>query len=130
MDFYNMHVTEKKDGGLILSPNFVVGKSKDLMVRGRAFYAIWDEERGMWSTDEYDVQRLVDNALRDHADKLEAQGTSCKVKYLQSYGNNGWNQFRRFMNNISDNSHQLDDVVILANTAVRKADYASRRLPY
>src|SRR6185436_15440998 len=116
MDFFKISTKELKDGSTEVYPDFTVGRSNDLMVRGRAFYAIWDEERGMWSTDEYDVQRLVDNALRDHADKLEAQGTSCKVKYLQSYGNNGWNQFRRFMNNISDNSHQLDDVVIFANT--------------
>jgi len=130
MDFFKISTKELKDGSTEVYPDFTVGRSNDLMVRGRAFYAIWDEERGMWSTDEYDVQRLVDNALRDHADKLEAQGTSCKVKYLQSYGNNGWNQFRRFMNNISDNSHQLDDVVIFANTEVKKGDYASRRLPY
>ena len=36
------------------------------MVRGKSFYAIWDENKGMWSTDEYDVQRLVDSDLKNH----------------------------------------------------------------
>ena len=43
--------------------SFKVCKTKDLMIRGKSFYAIWDEEVGMWSTDEYDVARLVDKEL-------------------------------------------------------------------
>ena len=129
MDFFEICTKETK-GGVEVYPDFTVGRSKDLMVRGRAFYALWDEEKGLWSTDEYDVQRLVDKALQEYATKLRSEGTPCTVKSLQSFTNNGWAQFRRFLNNISDNSHQLDENLVFANTDAKKGDYVSRKLPY
>jgi len=129
MDFFQVCTKEVKDG-IEVFPNFLVGRSQDLMVRGRSFYAIWDEEKRLWSTDEYDVQRLVDEALAEYAAKLEATGVVCKVKYLRSFGSNGWNQFRKFMSNISDNSHQLDTSLTFANTQTKRSDYVSRSLPY
>lgn len=134
MDFFQ--VTKKeiengpRKGEIEIFPDFTVGRSNDLMVRGRAFYAIWDEDRQLWSTDEYDVQRLVDRALAEEAEKCKKDGLLCHVKYLRSFGSNGWNQFRRFIGNISDNSHQLDETLTFANTVVKKSDYVSRRLPY
>jgi hypothetical protein len=130
MDFFQISTKETKGGVLEIFPDFTVGRSTDLMVRGRSFYAIWAEERGLWSTDEYDVQRLVDEALTLYAEKLRADGIQCNVKYLRSFQTNGWRQFRNFMNNISDNSHQLDERLTFADTKVEKKDYVSRRLSY
>ena len=108
-----------------------MGRSKDLMVRGRSFYAIYDEERGLWSTDEYDVQRLVDEELRRYAEEKSAKnGVVYKVKNLKSFNTRIWSSFRQFMQNVSDNSHQLDEKLIFADDVVKKTDYASRRLPY
>ena len=130
MDFYQICTKETK-GVQEIYPDFTIGRSKDLMVRGRAFYAIWDEEHGLWSTDEYDVQRLVDEDLQRYADDLKKQtGLPYNVKYLRSFSSNGWNQFRKYVSNISDNSHQLDERLTFANTEVKKTDYVSRRLPY
>jgi hypothetical protein len=128
VDFYKISVKELKDGTLQLYPDFIVGRSKDLMVRGRSFYAIWDEERGLWSTDEYDVQRLVDADLHKYAD--EHKNANYKVMNLRSFNTKVWTNFRQFMQNISDNSHPLDEKLIFANTEVKKTDYASRRLSY
>ena len=131
MDFFQIGVREiergPKKGQFEAFPDFVVGRSKDLMVRGRSFYAIWDEEQRLWSTDEYDVQRLVDAELKAYADQ---NPTIASVKYMRSYGSNGWVQFRKFMSNISDNSHALDENLTFANTVTKKTDYASKRLPY
>ena len=127
MDFYQISVKEKKDGPSQLYPDWVVGRSKDLMVRGRSFYAIWDEARGLWSTDEYDVQRLVDAELHKYSDE---HGGGYKIANLKSFNTQIWSSFRKFMQNISDNSHTLDEKLIFANTEVKKTDYASRRLPY
>lgn len=130
MDFVTICTKEAKGGVLEVRPDFTVGRSKDLMVRGGAFYAIWDEEAGLWSTDEYDVQRLVDLEIDKHVEKLKADGFQCSAKYLRSFGTNGWSQFRKFLKNVSDNSHPLDEKVAFANTEVKKSDYISRRLPY
>jgi hypothetical protein len=69
VDFFQISTREAKGGTLEVYPDFIVGRSKDLMVQGRSFRAIWDEEVGLWSTDEYDVQRLVDHELRTYAEK-------------------------------------------------------------
>lgn len=130
MDFFRICSRETK-GALEIYPDFIVGRSKDLMVRGKSFYAIWDEEAGLWSTDEYDVQRLVDNELDIYTQNAKAEtGLSYNVKYLRSFGSNGWSQFRKYLQNISDNSHQLDNQLTWSNDEVKKTDYVSRRLSY
>lgn len=131
MDFYQIVTKENKNGTIELYPDFRVGRSKDLLVRGGRFYAIWDEAQGLWSTDEYDVQRLVDHELRTYAEEQRAaSGISYTVKSLQSFSSNAWNQFKKYVSSMSDNNHQLDENLTFANTEVRKGDYVSRRLPY
>jgi hypothetical protein len=130
MDFYQIRTKESKDG-LELFPDWTVGRSTDLMVQGRTFYAIWDEELGLWSRDEYDVQRLVDEDLRREAERLKQEtGAQYRVKSLQSFGSNTWTKFRQFLANIGDNAHPLDTKLIFADTEVTKKDYATKRLPY
>lgn len=127
MDFYKASVKETKEG-LLLYPDFLVKQSKDLMVRGRSFHAVWDEERGLWSTDEYDVVRLVDAELHAHAD--DNPKYHYKVMNLKSFNTKVWSTFRNFMQNISDSYHELDTKLVFADTPVKKNDYASRRLSY
>ena len=81
MDFYKIIEQEVTAGrganketlAINICPDFIVGRSKDLMIRGKNFYAIWDEEKGLWSQDEYDVRRLVDQSLYDYKEKLQSQ---------------------------------------------------------
>src|SRR4051794_5690225 len=135
VDFYKI-CTREVDGGprkgqIEVYPDFQVGRSKDLMIRGKSFYAVWDEATGLWSTDEYDVRRLVDEDLARYVkEHLDPQGVPYTVKYLRSFNTNGWTQFRKFMQNISDSYHVLDQHLTFANTEVKKNDYVSRRLPY
>lgn len=130
MDFYQIRVEEVKKGIQRLYPDWTVSRFKDLMVRAKSFYAVWDEERNLWSTDEYDVQRLVDEDLHRYAKEAERDGHRYEVMNLKSFHTNVWVSFRRFLQNISDNSHNLDDNLTFANTEVKKGDYVSRRLPY
>jgi energy-coupling factor transporter ATP-binding protein EcfA2 len=131
MDFYRIAREEKKDGKVIIFPDWTVGRSKDLMVRGRSFYAVWDEERNLWSTDEYDVQRLVDADLMRYAEEnYGSKGIPYEVKTLKSFTSSVWVSFRKYMQNVSDNSHPLDEKLVFANTEIKKSDYASRVLPY
>jgi hypothetical protein len=114
MDFYQIRTKETKGGVVEIYPDFTIGRSKDLMVRGRSFYAIWDEEKGLWSTDEYDVQRLVDEDLQAYRQTLPDDRTYI-IKDLRSFTSNTWNQFRKYIGNISDNAHQLDANLVFAN---------------
>lgn len=131
MDFYKIIVKENKDGTLQVRPDWKVGRSKDLMTRGGSFYAIWDEQAGLWSTDIYDVQRLVDNDLKNYAKELEEKnGNVYKVSTLESNSTRLWDEFQRFVRNSGNNSHNLDEKLTFDNTEVKKTDYVSRRLPY
>ena len=135
MDFYKIKTRIVKRNGepvVEVYPDFIVGKSKDLMIRAKDFAAVWDEDLGLWSTDEYDVQRLVDADLYqysvDHAD-LEKQGR-VDVKYLSDFSSGSWKIFQNYLNTLSDSYHTLDSNITFANTEVRKEDYVSHRLPY
>lgn len=131
MDFYNVVIKEKKDGSAQIRPDFKVGRSKDLMTRGGSFYAIWDEEQGLWSTDIYDVQRLLDADLFRHKEELEKKtGLRYSVATLESNSTKLWDEFQRFVRNSGNNSHNLDEVLMFSNTPVKKSDYVSKRLPY
>ena len=131
MDFFRICTKERKGEPTVLYPDFTVGRSRDLMVRAGSFYAIWDDKRQLWSTDEYDVQRLVDEELNDYAVYLhDKTGEHYAVQSLSSFGTNGWSQFRKFMKNVSDNSHPLDENLTFSNTATTKSDYVSKRLSY
>ena len=49
-----------KKGTLEIYPKFkMYPKSKDLMIRGGDFYAVWMEDEGLWSTDEEDALQIV-----------------------------------------------------------------------
>lgn len=130
IDFYSVGTKESKSGVLEIFPDWIIGRSKDLMVRARSFYAIWDEEAKLWSTDEYDVQRLVDAELRAFAEKKKDEGLSCNVKYLRSFDSQSWNRFKNFVSQVSDNSQELDSKLTFENQETKKSDYVSRKLPY
>lgn len=131
MDFYTIFVQEKKDGSLQIRPDWIVGRSNDLMTRGGSFYAIWDEAQGLWSTDIYDVQRLVDEDLYRYKDMMEAKtGINYSVASLRSNSSKLWDEFQRYIRNSGNNSHNLDEKLIFADTESKKEDYASKRLSY
>lgn len=131
MDFYQI-IERPTKNGIEIYPDFIVRRSKDFMVRGKAFYGIWDDELKMWSTDEYDVQRLVDAELEEYKRECENRnpGRKITIKRLLNFSSSMWTKYRAFCNQMSDSSHQLDDKLTFSNTKIKKTDYVSRRLPY
>ena len=126
MDFYQIR-EHKTKSGIDIYPDFIVHPSQDLMVRGGSFYAVWDEDAGLWSTSEYDVQRLVDADLYAYSEKLDGP---CHVRTLGSYKSNVWKEFKSYIGNLPSSHQQLDGTLAFADTPPRKGDYSSRRLPY
>lgn len=130
MDFLIVKHRNVKDA-IEVYPDFKVSRSEDLMIRGGIFYAIWDQDTGLWSTDEYDVQRLVDNELREYATNLKQKTTqNVRVRYMSDFLSTSWTSFKTFISKLSDNSAQLDNKIVFSNTEVKKKDYISKKLPY
>lgn len=125
--------TKKRGNDLItIFPKFTVGKTSDLMIRGRDFYAVWDERKGFWSTDEDDVSKQIDSALRNARKKYDdIDDVDVYVKYMWDSDSGVIDKWHKFVQRqMRDNYHQLDSKVIFSNTEVKKEDYASRCLNY
>ena len=82
LDFLNI-ATKYKNGVTEIYPNFRVGKNNDLMIRGGDFYAIWVEDRKLWSTDEDDAIELIDRELREYAKQNQPNFGSVKIMYIR-----------------------------------------------
>lgn len=132
MDFVKI-IERSKKSELEIYPDFQTGDVEDILGRGKSFYAIWDEEKGLWSTNENDVQRLVDKEIWDYVNKLKKErdfNGHLSVKTLKSNASGMWNQFTQYMKRFPDSGVQLDEVLTFANTEVKKKDHVSKRLPY
>ena len=131
LDFFS--IKEREAGGkkpvLEVYPDYRVMRSKDLMIRAKSFYAIWDDPKGLWSTDEFDVQRLVDEALKEYQTTTTGFFQVSR-KFLGNFSSNSWLQFRNYVGHLSDNHKELDATLTFRNTEVKKEDYVSKRLPY
>ena len=124
MDFYKLRTKRSKEG-LLVYPDFVVQSSRDLLIKGRSFYAVWDEDRGLWSRDEMDVARLVDADLYAEADKLGAVPL-----LMSSYESRSWSQYKNYINTLEDSGVDLDLNLTFADEVPDRKKYASKRLPY
>lgn len=128
LDFVKIK-TDTKTGSksIIIFPEYITTSSRDLMIRGHDFYAIWDEEAGFWSKDENDVIRLIDKMTLEYSEKID--GTK-QVKLLSEYSSGRWKEWKKFCKDHPDKYHELDTKIIFSNQKVNKTDYASRTLPY
>lgn len=113
-------------------PEFVVGGSDDLMIKGSSFYAVWDAEAGLWSRNPVTVCHIVDNALREKAEHVSSVMPSADVDvaYLDQFSSKKWSEFVLYCNSLPDNYHELDSKLTFAGEDVAKEDYVSKRLPY
>jgi hypothetical protein len=124
VDFYKLRTKRSKEG-LIVYPDFLVQNSKDLLVKGRSFYAVWDEAKGLWSRDEMDVARMVDEDLWREAEKLDGI-----PRLMSSYESRSWSQYKAYIATLEDSSAELDLTLTFADDPPDRTKYASKRLPY
>ena len=68
VDFLKISIRSNKNNVEVYPTFNVWPKSKDLMIRGRDFYAVYNEETGLWSTDEDDALAMIDDALYKYAE--------------------------------------------------------------
>ena len=132
LDFMMVSTRSPKQGIIEIFPRFIIKKSKDLMIRGGDFYAIWDEERGLWSTEEQDALRMIDSELdiyaKENKGKFEGQVRVLHMWDAASGMIDIWHKYCQ--KQMRDNFNMLDEKLIFSNDPVKKDDYASKRLSY
>ena len=123
-----------KTGKMEIYPTFrLYPKPKDLMIRGGDFYAVWIEEKQIWSTDEDDVLALIDIETRKQVDeynKAMGENTAYGI-YLYNSNNNLIDRWHKYcQKQIRDTYKTLDQKLIFLNEEITRECYATKHLPY
>lgn len=114
-------------------PIFKVGPTQDLMIRGGKFYAIWDEEVGLWTTDETKAWKLVDKELAEQVRKCKEENPEKEVRaaYLWNSESGSIDKWHKYIERqMIDIFEPLDTNVTFSDAVVHKEDFVSKKLPY
>ena len=133
IDFLMISTRSTKRGTIEIYPKFIIrNPSQHLMIRGGDFYAIWVEEKGLWSTSEQDAVDIIDGELDKYAKENAARfENGYKVLHLwdaESGMIDVWHKYCQ--RQMRDSFHMLDEKLIFSNSKTDRKDYASKRLPY
>lgn len=114
-------------------PSFLIGKSKDLMIRGNNVYAVWDEEDKLWKTDELDIIPIIDREVSKKAEALRQQSQDLIVSplYLRNDDNKmiyKWHNYCK--KGMADSYKPLDTKIIFDTDERKRESYATKFLPY
>ena len=134
VDFFTIATQyQKRSGAIEIYPKFRIIRSTDLMIRGGDFYAVWLEDRGMWSTDEQDVIQLIDRELDKYAKENRKHFNSdvVIVKHMWDAETGMIDRWHKYcQKQLKDNYHMLDEKMIFSNMETNKKDYSSKKLNY
>lgn len=137
MDFITISTSEAKNasknrdaGSVNVNLDFRVIKSKDIMTRGKSFYAIWDEENGFWVKDELEVPELIDREIFKAAEKVRESGQTPHFKLMKNYDSGYWQTYTSYIKNMPDNWKPFDSEIHFANETLTRSSYATKKLPY
>ena len=128
LDFVNITTKANKNGVLEATPSFKVIKSKDLMIRGNAFYSIWDETEQSWTTDEFEAIHLIDKMTMDYCSKEMVGATPQLLVNADNCLIDKWKKYcqKQAINNYK----QLDETLIFSNMESKRENYSSKSLNY
>ena len=135
LDFFEIETKkDDKKKTITLYPSFYVRRSKDLMIKGHSFYAIWDEDNNVWSTDETRACELVDKEIDRKEQELRKDPKFEDYQIikmgLKRYKSRQYSEWRSYCNSIPDRYTELDSSIIFSNQETSREDYSSKRLTY
>lgn len=132
-NFCTIEVVEKKRDVYFIEPKFKISvKNSDLMIRGKDFYAVWDEDTNLWVQDEQFVVEKVDEAVWAKYNEIDKKEGCRYVPVLMDDADSGvidkWHKYCQ--KQLRDNYHELDKNIIFQNDETTRSDYATKKLPY
>lgn len=133
-DFLMVSTQVLKNNVVEIFPKFrLYPKSQDLMIRGGDFYAVWLEDRGLWSTNEDDALAIIDAELAKAESQYQKEHPNTKVivKYTWDSSSGSIDNWHKYCQRQKRDSYEmLDETLIFSNTETTKKDYASKKLSY
>lgn len=131
MDFVKIKSRPVKKDEIVVYPDFQVYGFTDLMVAGGKFYAVWDEENNIWSTNEDRIASIVDAEVDAYASKMtKIEGTKTTIQHMNSFDSGSWKKYKNYISTLPNAFHPLDSKLTFLNSTIKKEDYTSKSLPY
>ena len=106
---------------------------KDVLIRNGDFYAVWVEEKGLWSRKETDVSKIVDRELFKYAEENKDKWIGYNILTMKNGETKQIDKWHRYCQQQMRNTEPevtLDRYLTFSNTDVKKEDYVSIRLKY
>lgn len=135
LDFLSIEVTpdpRARKSRFNVSPVFIYGKHKDLMVRGGSFYGVWDEKYQRWNTNIYDLITMVDEEIQKKCNEIRDLDSSKTLipMFLSRNDSRKFRDFLEYCKNSPDNYHLLNQKIIFSNEDMTREDYVTKKLDY
>lgn len=126
---------KKTRNGYIIEPLIKDSEvSKDLMIKGHRFYAIWDKRKTKWCDKKRDVRRLVDECIRDYIKEhgWDQEGAPSLDIRWASIENNGFMKlFENYCRNTADDNFvPLNSKLVFKSDPYIRENYSTFRLDY
>ena len=87
VDFATISITEqvvKKELVVLIGPKFHINlRTKDLMVKGGDFYAVWNEKLGLWCKSEQAVIDILDEATIETYESMKGDGRNYRLLLMK-----------------------------------------------
>lgn len=135
-----MKIKKTWDGKMqryVYAPSFVVSsKIKDLMIRSKDFYAIFNEATGLWVQSDAEAIELIDEqvmqyAYQDAGESVNDNEHGPFIKLIRDTDNRLIDVWHRFcQKDMRDNWTPLNQKVIFSNQTPKRSDYVSKVLDY
>lgn len=131
LDFMRVLTRTNSKKILEVYPNFIIGRTKDLMTRGGDVYAVWDEELKRWLTDERDIIPLIDNEIRKEWEKVIETVSKAIPLYLSDTDTKMIDKWHKYVQrDMRDNYTPLDRKFIFDNDEPKRDNFSTINLPY
>lgn len=129
---------DNKKQRYVYTPSFIIRSNcKDLMVRGGKFYALYNEQNGLWETRDPRAIELIDEQVREYVESKEGPDQMSDTEHgpvIRRIADQrtglvrNWHNFCE--NDYKGEWHPLNQKVIFSNQDAKRNDYCSVKLDY
>lgn len=113
------------------SPEFLVVDTKDLMIKGGKFYAIYDETTGLWKKKLNDVVKIIDKETKRYVQEHKNEDVVHKAQLMKIASSGVVDKWKKYVERqMDDIYYRLDTKIIFSNTKIKREDYATHVLSY
>ena len=131
-DFVSVRTKTESNGPgdkrTVFYPDYKYIPSADLMIRGRDFYAVWDEDVGLWSQSLNRLCDIIDDYMDGYA--MEQGLPDSSVMHLRDDSTRLRTRLVNYFKQCEDNFEELDPEVTFLGEAKPKSAHISTCVPY